>query len=215
MKNLDEGAGSMHKPTTFLPALVLGAVGGMALATPSLATPITYTETATATGFLNGSPFTNATVTLEMTNDTTNVTNPSTGIFHNQQTSDPATDLMLSISGIGGTATFTDSIQAAVSQSVPDAGFGDLTNNTAILFTKNAAFSTYDLKSAITAVSGTPFAFNPTASFQTSAGLFMLTSVASASFAATTSAAVPEPTSFALLGAALAGFGLIRRRLKS
>ena len=150
-----------------------------------------------------------------MTNDTTNVTNPSTGIFHNQQTSDPATDLMLSISGIGGTATFTDTIQAAVSQSVPDAGFGDLTNNTAILFTKNAAFSTYDLKSAVAAVSGTPFAFNPTASFQTSAGLFMFTSVASASFAATTSAAVPEPTSFTLLAAALAGFGLIRGRMKS
>jgi hypothetical protein len=205
----------MRKPTTYSPALVLGAVAAISAPASSFAMPITYTETATATGFLNGNPFTSAIVTLKMTNDTINVTNPSTGIFHNQQTSDPATDLMLSISGIGGTATFTDTTQAAVSQSVPDAGFGDITNGSAILFTRNAAFSTYDLKSAIAGVSGTPFAFNPATSFQTSAGPFVLTSVASVSFAATASTAAPEPTSFTLLAAALAGFGLIRRRMKS
>jgi len=42
----------MRKPTIFLPVLVLGIAGAISAATPSLAYPITYTETATATGCL-------------------------------------------------------------------------------------------------------------------------------------------------------------------
>src|ERR1700680_4049411 len=64
----------MRKPATFLPALALRAAGAILGAAPSLAVPITYTETATATGSLNGVSFTNATVTLKMNNDTSAIT---------------------------------------------------------------------------------------------------------------------------------------------
>ena len=73
----------MRKPTTFSLAPALGMTAMVFTAVPSLAFPITYTEQATASGSLNGVAFTDKTVLLTMTNDTTNVINPLTGIFEN------------------------------------------------------------------------------------------------------------------------------------
>ena len=47
------------------------------LANFAQASLITYVETATATGTLGGTRFTNADITISMTGDTSNVTNPS------------------------------------------------------------------------------------------------------------------------------------------
>ena len=58
-------------------ALVSAALAGFTA--PAHAVPITYTETATATGFLDGTPFANALVTITVTGDTAAA--PSGGIF--------------------------------------------------------------------------------------------------------------------------------------
>jgi hypothetical protein len=182
----------MRKATGFLPALGLGVAGAISTASPSLATPITYTETATATGFLGSAGFTGATVTLTMNNTTGNVTG-SAPIFDNVGT------LMLSISGGGysgpGTATFnTDTFQASDNQNTtsgnPAAGFGDVTANRAILFTGNAAaFASYNLQTPIGPIVGTSDYFSMNQTFPTNDGNFVLTTVTSTSFTAT----IPAP----------------------
>ena len=49
---------------------VLAAAMGLGFAAPAHAVPIEYMETATATGTLDGTPFTNAQVTITVTGDT-------------------------------------------------------------------------------------------------------------------------------------------------
>jgi hypothetical protein len=188
----------MHRAPGSLTALALGAAGAISAATPSLASPIIYTETAMASGFLGTAGFTNATVTLTMNNDTTNVTTNTSGpkpIFDNVGT------LMLSISGNGytgpGTATFnTNTFQASANQNTtsgnPAAGFGDVTANLAILFTGNAtAFASYNLQTPIGPILGTADYFSMSHQFPTNEGFFVLTSVASTSFGAMSP--VPAP----------------------
>ncbi len=207
----------MNKPTTFLPALFLGAAGAISMAAPSFATPIDYVEQVTgASGNLGGVPFINAIVTLTMNNDTTNVSGSSPSFFNVQQASNPLT---LNVTGFP-TGTFTDITQAAVNQTTgivsPDAGFGDNTAAQGILFTKNSSFSTYDLKTSIGPILGTAI-FTLGELFPTSDGLFVLNTVSgSATFTATVSpAAVPAPGSLAMLVVGLAGLGLIKYRRKA
>jgi hypothetical protein len=89
----------MHKPIAFLSILGLVVTGAITAAAPASAIPITYTEQATATGSLGGTPF-NATIVLTMHNDTTNVTG-GPPVFTNIGT------LTVSVPSFP-TATFTD-----------------------------------------------------------------------------------------------------------
>jgi hypothetical protein len=70
-------------------------------ASPSFGTPITYTESATASGSLDGISFTDATVFLSMTNNTTNVVASLVPIFTNSGTA------TVSVGG-GPAVTFID-----------------------------------------------------------------------------------------------------------
>ena len=63
----------MHKTNRIVPAVMLGIASIFIAASPSFGAVITYTLEATASGSLDGIPFTDATVILSMTNNTTNV----------------------------------------------------------------------------------------------------------------------------------------------
>jgi hypothetical protein len=166
---------------------------------------ITYTETATATGSLGGTSFTNATVTLAGTGNSAGITNPAAGIFS------LILPVSVQISGIG-TFAFSDTIQVVDNQAGSLAGFGDNSNSQGILFDMAAPFTSYNLGSSIGPISGTPI-FNFGASFGTAGGSFILTSVSSDSFRAVdTTGPVPEPSSFALFGPGIAGLAALSRR---
>jgi PEP-CTERM motif len=172
---------------------------------------VTYTETATVTGSLGGTPFTNATVTLSGTGETANITSIFTNIY------DLLLPVSVQVSGIPGTYTFTDFVQVAANQNVSGAGFGDVSVDLAILFTDASAFSSYNLASSIGPISGTPVG-NPLYHFPTTGGSLILNDVSSVSFQAVDQSpgVTPEPSSFALLGTGiLALAGTARRRLAS
>ena len=190
----------MHK---HLPALVLGIASTAGVVSPTLAIPITYTETDTASGSLGGVAFNNGNIVLTENSDITNVVNLGSGIFHNVGA--------IKVSVNGGTfVTFTDTTLGVSNQNLPGVGFSDLTLNRAILFDDSSAFSTYDLTTSIGPITGSA-SFNPGQSYPTTGGAFILNSVGNPTFTAITSA-VPEPNSLAIFASAVAGLGFFFRR---
>jgi len=175
------------------------------------ATPITYTESATVSGTLGGTPFSNAMITITGTGDTTGVFND--GNFRNN-----LSPVSFSISG-DGSGTFTDAIQVFDNPTFSPtaaAGFDDITlGQPSILDTFDSAFGAYNLTTAIGPITGPPF-INPGLAFATTAGALVLNTSGNSTF---TAASVPGPIAGAgLPGLILAGAGLIgwwRRRQKS
>ncbi len=113
-----------------------------------LATPITYTMTATASGNLAGTSFTNAAITVTSLADTGNVF-VAGGVFPNLNYEVVAATSTISIAGFP-TATFTDPMFWLDPNGAGDIIFGDFAAGNGILgFTKLfAGLETYNLRSS-------------------------------------------------------------------
>jgi hypothetical protein len=165
---------------------------------------ITYTESATATGSIGATNFTDALVTITFAGDTSNVSG-SAGLFTN-----PVGTATVTIGGIG-TFAFTDSLLVFDNQPFTAVGISDSTLNDILDTFGNAAFSSYDLTTSLGPVTGLS-GFNAGSTYGTSGGGLVFGNMsADSTFAATTTAAVPEPSSLVLLGAAIVGLLMVRR----
>lgn len=165
--------------------------------TGALAIPITYTESATASGTLNGISFSNDVITLTGTADTT-------GVFDQGGVLKIDVVAWFSISG-GGDGTFTDAMQVFNNPGFlpPAVGLDDGITSS-VMATFNSAFASYNLASAIGPITGAPF-INPSVSFETSAGPLLISTAGNSTFTAT----LPEPAALPLFATGLGVLGLL------
>jgi hypothetical protein len=170
------------------------------------AVPITYTESATISGFLGGVSFTNQLLTLTGTGDTTAISSHSVE-FDNLVT------VTFSVAGIGSGSLTDPSFFVFDNQGAQLAGFFLLPPGVDLLDTTNAIFSSYALATAIGPVTGSS-TFN-TGGFHTSVGTLIITSAGNATFAAVGGVpAVPIPGALPLFATGLGALGLLGWRRK-
>jgi hypothetical protein len=205
-------------------AVAMATVALLVWVTPAHATPITYTETATASGVLDGTLFTGALVTVTFFGDTSNVAPFGGGSCPSCLGNVPAASATVKVLGVG-TDTFTDTV-GIIGVPVPLAGLGNMagvvfvdaapgTSGLNILATLGNGLLGYDLISPIGPISGSALIEGIAVVYHTTAGSFQWNSIpGTATFTATESSApVPEPASIMLLGTGLVA--VARRRFKS
>jgi hypothetical protein len=163
---------------------------------------ITITEQITDSGFLDGTSFTNALVTVTLQGDTNNVTS-SLGIFSVIGTA--------SVNVVGLSSDTLTGTLSAYSDTLFESG-GIETATTVVLATDDAAFGTYDMNTSIGPLVGQAFIANPS-DVPTAGGTFGLDATTNQStFTATVAgSSVPEPGSMVLLGAGIAAIWRKRR----
>ena len=166
------------------PSLALGAVAVAVGATLTAAapagaatgTPIVYSETAQASGTLDGVSFTNATVTMQQTSNTADVTNQGTGFPQNRTGT-----ITVTVAGVGSDTV--DATNSYVNQAYQgSAVFGFNGGSGFGWWVTNASFSSYNLDRAFGPISG-PGSTNRRGA-TTSRGGFLLTSSGSVTFQA-------------------------------
>ena len=209
------------KPFIVASAIVSSAV--LTWVAPAEAIPITYTESATASGSLGGVPFSNALVTIRLTGDTANVMPfvlwPS--ILLNVGTA------TVTIAGLG-VATFNNPNGYAavavppgviVEATVPTFNIAQFDGPaqsdgiTHIMGLQDVALQDYDLASAFGPLTATSLPFSGSEKYGTTRGDLVLTS---GSETVTFTATIPEPPSMSLFGlGALALLSAVRRRKHS
>jgi hypothetical protein len=189
-----------------LPVLVLLACSLIPLT--AAAGPITFTESFTASGTVNGNPF-DGNVMFSLSTDTSLITGGG-GLFVT-----PDGVASVTIQGVG-TGTFTDPFYVFDNQGVSVAGFSD-PNIEDIVDLSNSAFATYDLKSAIGPLASSFFFVDTGQALGSTLGTIILDSTSGTpTFAATTGGGTtPEPGSLVLFGSGVVGLAtVIRRKLK-
>jgi len=180
---------------------------------------LTYTFTGTATGMIGSTPFTSAALTVSGTADASAVT-CSAGICGLDLAAGVAS---FTIGGIGS-GTFSDASYFFDNQNNGGAGFGEFrpppyccdTIDIEDSSVSSTVFASYNLQSAIGPIG--PQASDPVVYLwgilNTSLGASSVTSFSNYTFQVT-AAGVPEPSTFALLGAGLAGLVMVARRKRS
>jgi hypothetical protein len=188
---------------------VLAAIISVLCVANAKASTITYTESATVSGSLNGTSFTNELLTLTGTGDTATIVG-TTGYITISLT--PS----FSVAGVGS-GTLTSPFVVFEQQSNSAVGF-ELTGSLDLLDTFNAVFATYNLSTSIGPATGSS-AINAGHSFSTNVGPLILTSAGDATFTAVGGSgpppsAVPLPAALPLFATGLAGLGLLGWRRK-
>ncbi len=175
----------------------------------SQAATLHYTEVSTLSGTVDGTPFTNATVTFQTSGDTANITAVVPSLLY-----ELAGTVTFDIAGIGaGTFNGSDSFGVfALHQGATNAvGFLDVTLRDAIPYL-GISDTSYDLSTA-TSLTGTNSFASHAAGYSTTLGTLIINGASgSGSFTATEVAAAPEPSSMALMAGALAAAVGFRRK---
>jgi hypothetical protein len=170
------------------------------------AASITYTETVTTSGNLDGTPFTNALVTLWLTGDTANVVNAGAGIYDLKGT------LNIDVSGLPSDALL-DLAEVQVYQSIPYAGF--FAESAFVVFTHNSLFASYALATPIGPLTGASTGYTGGGYNTASGGSFYLAGPFNddhpSTFTASVKGTVPEPGTFLLAFGGLAGAWAVRK----
>jgi hypothetical protein len=180
----------------------------------SAGTLLTYTETVTTSGTLDGTAFTNQLVTITLTGDANGIMNSGFELLLTGSAS-------VTVAHVGSDA-FTDAMAALVIPASQTAGISDRSRSADVLDTINSAFASYGLNTPIGPLSGmsnsntdkngSPIPF-PTAS-----GSLLLNGpfdVSHPSIFTAAAIAAPEPETLAMFeaGIALFMFGKLGRRV--